>query len=508
MSGTPLRRALLSAVTLFGGHFLNRRLDRVVLIGVLVAAAGIASFRSIYALHTIEPYLFYPAALQVSKLPLILMTPIALLSAYLTFRDAQGSQSGSLTVTTRVIRLPLTVFGTIVLAAAFAVVGISPSTWSYLRLETTVATIGHLEFGRDTEPTPIVNLYGEAARPPAGPYPLRGHITLDNAGLEGVGITLMINGKKTAVLYSDSRGEFAASLPAGKWRVNEVTVNDWGDRPRNRHLLLFSPHEPLKRPGLYSRSNYELWEAGGIEVSLPAASNAIPVELELRDTLSITWPPRPAPGEHRDRAGVPETALLPDTAIAWEPVKGASEYEVQISRIRHSDSITYPFNILTRRVSGLTLPLASLPQRTATEPVDQYSVHVFAFDSAGRLLTASSLESDQWMFRLTGASRLGREQQYVGFQGPTQVISAEYERNEEQLDQAKNLMDVKRFDEARAVLDAVTKDAEPGRASALRGRLAAMQGDCAAALKLFDKADEEAGGECASSRYRELCEAP
>ena len=28
----PLLRALLSALTLFGGHFLNRRLDRVVVV--------------------------------------------------------------------------------------------------------------------------------------------------------------------------------------------------------------------------------------------------------------------------------------------------------------------------------------------------------------------------------------------------------------------------------------------------------------------------------------------
>ncbi|MFL6602185.1 MAG: hypothetical protein ACJ8R9_12740 [Steroidobacteraceae bacterium] len=36
---TPLRRALLSGLTLFGGHFVNRRLDRVGLVGVLLTAA-------------------------------------------------------------------------------------------------------------------------------------------------------------------------------------------------------------------------------------------------------------------------------------------------------------------------------------------------------------------------------------------------------------------------------------------------------------------------------------
>jgi hypothetical protein len=109
------------------------------------------------------------------------------------------------------------------------------------------------------------------------------------------------------------------------------------------------------------------------------------------------------------------------------------------------DSIEFPAHILTRRLSGLTLPLASLPQRAASAPADQYTVRVFAFDAAGRLLRQSSMESENslksndHLFQLTGATRLGREQQYVGFDGPVQVISAEYERNEERLDKARYL---------------------------------------------------------------------
>ena len=88
------------------------------------------------------------------------------------------------------------------------------------------------------------------------------------------------------------------------------------------------------------------------------------------------------------------------------------------------------------------------------------------------------------------------------------MISAEYERNEEQLQKAENLVEAKRFDEARQVLDDVTEDAPRGRATALHGRIAALQGDCAAAIKLFDEADAEGGGDCVSSEGRKLCEAP
>jgi hypothetical protein len=176
--------------------------------------------------------------------------------------------------------------------------------------------------------------------------------------------------------------------------------------------------------------------------------------------------------------------------------------------------MTYSSPMLTRRLSGATLPLASLPQRSASALADEYSVQVFAFDAAGRLLTESSMKSDggigiepaDRLFQLTGATRLGREQQYVGFTGRPQVISAEYEINDVRLNLAAKLLDQKRFDDARRVLDLVTKDAPPGRASALRGRLAALQGDCVTAIRLFDKAECEAG--CVPVEDRKLCEAP
>ena len=90
----PLRRALLSAVTLFGGHFLNRRLDRVVLIGTLLMLVVMAQFLVPYALL----WMGHAWALQ---LPLILFGGLALLSAVLTFRDARLPIGEQLTMTTR-----------------------------------------------------------------------------------------------------------------------------------------------------------------------------------------------------------------------------------------------------------------------------------------------------------------------------------------------------------------------------------------------------------------------
>jgi hypothetical protein len=497
MSVMPFRRALLSAITLFGGHFLNRRLDRVVLIGTLLAVAAMASIGVTFALSvTGEPN--FRLITWALRLLLILVGAIVLLSAGLTFGDARQLPMGPLTTTIRVARLPLSLFGAlVVVAAAFVVAVMSYTPVTEARIEVVVPTASRLHFGGS-------DVFGSAPAPPSGPERLRGRVTLNGAGLAGVWLSLTLNSEyQVEHLDSDSRGGFEIPLPAGKWHINDIVVRDWGGRPKDRDLILFSSHEPMKDGGQYSRLNFRM--ADGLEVSLPASSNTTPVEIEFRDALAMTWPPRPNSSDGGSRESTPD-AEFSSAAIAWQPVKGASEYEVQIGHIVHGGTMTHSSPILTRRLSGLSLPLASLPQRSASALADEYSVHVFAFDAEGRLLTESNLESADRMFKLTGATRLGREREYVGPGGSPEVISAEYENNDVRLELAAKLLDQKRLDDARRVLDQVTKDAPRGRALALRGKLAALQGDCVTAIRLFDKAESE--GACAPIEDRKLCEAP
>ena len=133
-------------------------------------------------------------------------------------------------------------------------------------------------------------------------------------------------------------------------------------------------------------------------------------------------------------------------------------------------------------------------------------MHVFAFDGRGRFLTESGAESGDRQFVLSGAARLAGEQQYEGFDGPRIVFSDEYEANQKRLDSAEELLRQKRFGDARVLLGQVTKEAPAGRASNLLGRLAALQGDCAMATKLFDQAEKE--GACVCDADRKLCPHP
>jgi len=111
----PFSRALFSVVTLFGGHFLNRRLDRVVLVGALLIVPVVALIG--------VPYVLFngPKFSWALKLPLILVGALALLSAGLTFRDAKQPPREPLTATMRVTGVALSFVGVILVAAVLLV---------------------------------------------------------------------------------------------------------------------------------------------------------------------------------------------------------------------------------------------------------------------------------------------------------------------------------------------------------------------------------------------------
>jgi hypothetical protein len=88
------------------------------------------------------------------------------------------------------------------------------------------------------------------------------------------------------------------------------------------------------------------------------------VKLELRDAFALAWPPRLHSFETGEDASVPD-ADFSTAAIAWRPVEGASEYEMQIAQVTHEGTTRVFSPILMRRLAGQALSLASLPQRSA-----------------------------------------------------------------------------------------------------------------------------------------------
>ena len=127
MSWIPVRRALLSALTLFGGHFLNRRLDRVVLVGTLLGAAvGVTAMA--FVANSFNGGIESAFTTGVVNGLAIFVASIVLLSTGLTFRDARQPRGGPLTMTMRVIGALLSLFGALILlvTASLVVVRYAP----------------------------------------------------------------------------------------------------------------------------------------------------------------------------------------------------------------------------------------------------------------------------------------------------------------------------------------------------------------------------------------------
>ena len=503
----PIRRALISLVTLFGGHFLNRRLDRVVLIGALLVAPVAAFIAAPYVLFFMQQSISSIVTWAL-RLPLMLVGAIALLSAGLTFRDARLPAGSPLTAAMRITGTALSLVGLIVVVAAFlnSAIRFTPTHETESRSAAAGPSAddrplnGYLYFGGGSNT-------GNLPAPPSGPERLRGRITLEGVGASGVELSLTLNSKYNVEhLTSDSRGMFEVSLPAGNWNINAIAVSAWNGKPKERDLVLFSGHEPTKGEGQYSRHRFFVED--GLAITLPGTSNEIPIELELRDALPMTWPAlSDSVGVSTGRARVPD-ADFSTAAITWQPIKTATEYEVQITHVTREGTTTRFMPVLMRRLTAPSLPLASLPRRSApSAAADEYSVHVYAFDAEGKLLTENSMEIDDRMFKLSGGTRLGEEQQSFGGGSP-EIISVEYETNQLRLSLVAKLLDQKQFEQASRLLDQVTTDAPRGRPAALRGKLAALQGDCVTAVKLFDRADAEGGAGCAPVEDRKLCAAP
>lgn len=497
----PYVRALLSALTFFGGHLLNRRLDRVVLLFAILAAVGITCY-------LILPTVLFNAgsarsAVWAVRASTVLIVAIAIGSAVLTWMDASEPGDAPLAMGTQVAGGIVSVFGLMILSVALVSLLASRSSTAPPpdgNPSPDDLTVTHYSFHTSTHlgghPTT-----SELSRPPEGPHALRGRIVLDGQPVEDAEIQLILNKAfETDTLFTNDHGEFEVALPAGKWFINRVTVTEWDDAPKGRVLLLFSEFEPAKGSGYYTRFDFN--DDSGLEINLLESQGSVTPTFELRDAINVEWPSRTGYST-TGRPTVP-VADVASSAISWTPVPSATEYEIQLSSIKREDRSTSYETVLRRRQSAARLRLSELPQQPRESPEPgEYAITIFAFDSAGKLLTQTD-HRGELAFSLVGDTRLV-EEAYASSAAPSD--RTEYFRNLERLSLVAGLLDYKQLDAARVILADVTEEAPPGRKVALQGAIEALSGNCKAALPLLERADLEGGAGCAEPKYRRLCEA-
>lgn len=483
--------ALLSAVTLFGGHVVNRRLDRILLIFALLALLGIV--------YAVMPSLLFnsPRIHLVSgaiSLSALLLIVIAVVSAALTWKDARAPAPPPLSLGSRLAGTVVSLFGLVIMGFATMILLSSlPKSVSSNMAERsspvvtrsyTIQAFSHL--GGNVQ-------WGELRQPPTGPHPLRGRITMAGLPAAFADVEVVLNGAfRSETLTTNAQGVFEILLPAGPWTVNQVSVRHWPDAPENSDLLLFSEYEPLKNTSYYSRT---------LHVDLPAPADFKLPSFELRNAIAMQWPAASsgAPSESSEApVADPSTA-----AIRWSTVPSAREYEIQLSSVERDPQSMSTSTILLRRQSGTELRLADLPKQPRERPEPtEYSVLVYAFDANGKLLSHSREGFALYAFRLDGETRLAQEPLRSS---PSRLDDSEHWRNRERLSLVSSLLEYNQLDAARAILREVTDNAPPGRKAAMQGAIEALTGNCAAAIPLLDQADKDGGLGCAPEKYRAMC---
>lgn len=489
----PLR-VLLSALTLFGGHVLNRRLDRVLLVFAMLAVLG--------SMYLVVPSLLLSSS-HIDLMPTafkgagLLLLSVSVVSAALTWKDAKTPPLPALSLTSRIAGGTVSLFGLIM--TAFATMMLLATSSERHFSEDSVQSSAPMRFGNTMYAQTHLGgniRYEELQPPPSGPHPLRGRIVMAGKPVVDATVEVIVNEAfRAESLTTDAQGEFELRLPAGPWTVNQVVVTRWPDAPEGEHeLLLYSEYEPLKESGYYSRSNHE----SRLRVELPVAPNFKQPTFELREPITMQWPAKSS-----EPSDVPKADLATST-LRWEKVPGAVEYEIQLHSVtREDDHLMSTSSLLLRQQSDTQLRLADLPQERQTAAAKEYSVNVFAFDANGKVLSQTREGFRHFSFVLDGETQLTRGDVHRSAPSDTE----EKLRNLERLSLVSSLLEYKQLDAARAILKDVTDTAPPGRKAAMQGAIEALSGNCAAAIPLLDQADQEGGLGCAPTKYREMCPA-
>jgi hypothetical protein len=495
-------RALLSAFTIFGGHFLNRRLDRVAQFcgALMLVGLGYFALSALGARATTGGAILGNSHAGIATL---IILALAITSALVTWFDAATVEERKLSPATCTAGVIMSFFGLLLTGLSLLPLLLAQrvvvSDSSHVRRS---ASGGHDVHG-------FVHFGGQGRgsdlpAPPEGPHALRGRITINGAPLRDAHLSVILNEEFEAdSLRTDANGETELRLAEGVWFLNQLSVN--GRHPAaSGRLTPITGLEPRRGDGLYSKFDYN--RRGGLEVRLPSALEQAAFTVDLRNAIATEWPPQSDVFQIMEDDEQATMADVNSSVIRWQAVRAAVEYEVQINRLEKSERGFTSSSIAVRRLDATELPLVSLPQR-AGDPsaTERYSVEIYAFDADGRLLTETGSGPTDVVFQLSGATQLDDGHTSTYSASVSSESQSTYFRDMERLSLVSSLIDYKQLDAAKAILDEVSDNGPRGRKPALQAAIAALSGDCATALPLFAKAEHEGGVGCVAPKYRALC---
>jgi hypothetical protein len=502
---------VLSALSLVGGHFFNRRWDRAVLFFVVLSLLGFGAWALMMtgmlgatdwanADNTSNVMSRYAAAYSIG------LAILWIASLGVTYRDASRPNDGLLhrwskigvvaavglsllctwTLTAQALSYSQTVLWTSDQPTGPATESVSRSS---LRNSDPYNFQNYLRFGRGPGSS------GEPTKPPAGDGYLRGRFVYAGKPVEGITLKLALNDKhETDVITTDVDGVFTVRVPPGEWRVNRVMTQSWKGKPEQGDFIVVTGREPKLGNGKYD--SYFWLNEQPLKVIVENIPTPPQMNFEIRDQVKLVWPPL-------GREGVPGNAS--NDVISWEAYPGAHDYQIKIINLKRDGDTTYHHEVTTRRLKGVTqFPLSKLESVENKEGEKEYQVSVWAFARDGTYLSSSE-EFRNSVFVLKDKEFV-REEERALIPGPLDAKKLETLRaNNDRIEAIEVLLKDDLVGEAERLLGKIQGATDLGKKKSITGYLLAKQGKCQEANRLFADALSEAGTNCVPVYYRAKC---
>jgi hypothetical protein len=201
--------------------------------------------------------------------------------------------------------------------------------------------------------------------------------------------------------------------------------------------------------------------------------------------------------------------------ISWEKYPQASQYYVEIKKLRREGTTTYYEQVTSKVLANeTTIPLSSIKHiKTTGKQKNEYSFEIYAFSENGTLLGEFSDTFRGGTFLLADGHVLVEDELHSLFDGISNGDPEAFEKKMHavELDRRRRravevLIEDNMLPEAETLLNLINSEYVNGQKEVLAGYIFALQGECIKSREMFDKALSIDPDVCIPDRYRHNCE--
>lgn len=505
---------LLSLFTAVGGHLLNHRPDLVLLFFVLLLLA------ITLPMYVVPMYLFNTADTDYASLKNLSGTISQILSVSLGILLVASAVVSLLKADAATTLPRISVSGKVggLLATFISLVMIAWTVSAYnllhnIRLNNgTIASVSDesdgsaITFRHSNHFHHYVRYSNEwvdeagLAPLPNGDSYLTGRITYQGEPAKGVSLFAIVNSRyRSQAVTTGNDGYFHITVANGKWTVNRIELTGWKQRPDTGDLTITAGIDPTLSKSMY-RSGPNFNSPGLTLQATEAQTFQSDLTLAMHDIPVITNP-----------AKLKQKSDPNSDIIKWEPVNGASHYQLQLHETKRDGNSTSYYPTVWFNTDNTNVALSQFKSVDNGDSVDnEYTVKIFAFDGQGKLLSSNDFSRNSSII-LNGRKFVSERE--IRTLGDTTDMSGEEfmqlleatQRDRRRIEAAQTLIKDNMTDAALSLLEKVETEKLDKEKSVALGMAMAATGKCEEAHNLFTELDMQHDRSCKPDFVKQLC---